>query len=404
MDTQIPEDIVEIKTDTERIHALTQTISQQPACNCKDNIIELQKELKALEEKVSIKEEECLQQRERFEFKRNARTKQFEEITAMICEIERSITTIKNNKHVCARDDNEKAHNLTSSSHGASELGRVSKIPLQIQHTNTIARVKRQLERRNSMDLEKWHLLAQQEAEKVASVTRPLDSYHTVLLLDISESMTTGDLWKHANTFVNDFLSGVEEHASLIEPFRHFNEHVGLVTFGHRTQIEVPLTKDFKVIRNSIGKFTIDTILYGFPNHNIELGGPSPLVGGLLVASAMLQSAQFYPGLINNVSMHHKIIVITDGQPTEMSLSSGPDLVNDSLVDEERANLLCTLDAYNDAKISIFFIEIPYHESTFFGCIRSYDPYRNVFAFNDGRRLARRNYLCTKTVDWRSDQ
>ncbi|KAH3835571.1 hypothetical protein DPMN_108925, partial [Dreissena polymorpha] len=253
--------------------------------------------------------------------------------------------------------------------------------------------VKRQSERRNSMDVEKWQLRGRQEIERVSLMHQPSGGYHTVLLLDISESMASGDSWKKVKTFVKDFLFGLEEHSALYQPSRHVDEHVSLVTFGHQTHVEIPMTKDFKEIRDKIGKFYFNVKTY-----EIELGGPSPLVGGLLVARAVLLSVQNPPVCINNVSMHHKVIVLTDGQPTEMSLYSGPDVVDETKLDEDMANIVWILDTLNDAKMSVFFVGVPDCATTFFSCIRSDEPYRNVFDCNEGRRLARRNYLCTQKV------
>ncbi|XP_052280953.1 uncharacterized protein LOC127878468 [Dreissena polymorpha] len=271
----------------------------------------------------------------------------------------------------------------TESATSEADFGESSLSLKPEKHTNR-ACVKRQSERRNSMDVEKWQLRGRQEIERVSLMHQPSGGYHTVLLLDISESMASGDSWKKVKTFVKDFLFGLEEHSALYQPSRHVDEHVSLVTFGHQTHVEIPMTKDFKEIRDKIDE--------------IELGGPSPLVGGLLVARAVLLSVQNPPVCINNVSMHHKVIVLTDGQPTEMSLYSGPDVVDETKLDEDMANIVWILDTLNDAKMSVFFVGVPDCATTFFSCIRSDEPYRNVFDCNEGRRLARRNYLCTQKV------
>ncbi|XP_052279348.1 uncharacterized protein LOC127877469 [Dreissena polymorpha] len=388
MDSQINETVAEVKTDTECIHAvLLQIVNSQAGCSCKDKITEFKKDLDALKERVSTMEEEYWQVKQRRDEVKNARARRLGEHFTQLEHIQSSIGSMELNRPsgTGAGSEYEERMRSTERTTSVSDFGASSPSLKPEKHTNRVC-VKRQSERRNSMDVEKWQLLGRQEIERVSLMPHPHSGYHTVLLLDISESMASGDSWKNVKTFVNDFLSGLEEHSALSQRSRHrFNEHVSLVTFGHQTHVETPMTKDFKVIRNKIDQ--------------IALGGPSPLLGGLLVAQAVLMSVQGTPSVMHNISMHHKVIVLTDGQPTEMSLYSGPDVVDETKLDEDMANIVMVLDILHDAKMSVFFVDVPNCATTFFPCIRSDAPYRNVFYCNEGRRLARRNYLCTTKMD-----
>ncbi|KAH3835554.1 hypothetical protein DPMN_108907 [Dreissena polymorpha] len=313
MDSQINETVAEVKTDAECIHAvLLQIANSQAGCSCKDKITEFKKDLDALKERVSTMEEEYWQVKQRRDEVKNARARRLGEHFTQLEHIQSSIGSMELNRPLGTGAGSEYQERMRSTERttSVSDLGASSPSLKPEKHTNRVC-VKRQSERRNSMDVEKWQLLGRQEIERVSLMPHPHSGYHTVLLLDISESMASGDSWKNVKTFVNDFLSGLEEHSALSQRSRHrFNEH-----------------------------------------------------------------------------------------PTEMSLYSGPDVVDETKLDEDMANIVMVLDKLHDAKMSVFFVDVPNFATTFFPCIRSDAPYRNIFYCNEGRRLARRNYLCTTKMD-----
>ncbi|XP_052243728.1 uncharacterized protein LOC127853334 [Dreissena polymorpha] len=378
MDSQIP-DVSEIKTGTERIHAiLLQNANLQAGCICRDKIADIKKELDALKEKLSSSEEECKTVRMKRDEVKGARAREIHELSTKLERIQRTMERNRPLGKWAGSEYVETMHSAESDT-SVSDFGSVTPLQKPDTHSNRVC-VKRQSERQNSMDVDKWQLLGSQEVERVSLLSQTPRGYHTVLLLDISESMAVGDSWRKVKTFVNDFISGLDEHSVLHQPSRHVDEHISLVTFGHKTHVEIPMSKDFKQIRNKID--------------DIELGGPSPLVGGLLVARAVLMSVQNPPACINNGCSHHKVILLTDGQPTEMTLYSGPDVVDQTKVDEDMMNIVWILDILNEGAMSVFFVEVPNCTTSFFSCIRSVEPHRNIFDCSDGRRLARRNNLC----------
>ncbi|KAH3797718.1 hypothetical protein DPMN_151305 [Dreissena polymorpha] len=381
MESMMGEDIADLKHNTQRIvESLTQVVRLETTCTCKEKLSGLKKDLQDLEAKVSIKEEDCRRQRNTRGLTKHVRSTRFDEFDKKLKEIEITLKSVQSQSKGARTVLRE-----TPESRGFEVATESATYAARSEQQIRDVRIKHQSERLCTMDFQKWTRLAtEEEAKALTAVDRPEDGTHTVLLLDISESMASGDSWRKAKHFVNTFLSGLEEHSKLRRYERNdpIDEHVSLVTFGHRTETLVPMTKDFRAVRDAIGK------------SKLELGGPSPLLGGLLIA-AKNAGASNKPGLINGVFLQNRIIVITDGQPTELSLFSGPDVADESQIDEERTILLSILDQITNILISVFFIEVPNCETTLFHCIRDH-AVRNVFDCDSGRRLAKRNHLCLK--------
>ncbi|KAH3725716.1 hypothetical protein DPMN_051565 [Dreissena polymorpha] len=84
--------------------------------------------------------------------------------------------------------------------------------------------------------------------------------------------MASGNAWSQAKTFVNDFLNGLDMMTAQYGRFGLTREYVGVVTFGHETQLHQLPTSNYTLIREKID--------------NLRLGGPSPLYGGLWLSVA----------------------------------------------------------------------------------------------------------------------
>ncbi|XP_052278669.1 uncharacterized protein LOC127877081 isoform X2 [Dreissena polymorpha] len=231
------------------------------------------------------------------------------------------------------------------------------------------------------MDTEAWVALANRELVDARLRTQPLRAFHTVLLLDISESMASGNAWTQAKQFVNDFMEGLQEHDPLYQP-TGFNEHVAIATFGHKTQLDVLMTTDFKAVRDKID--------------NMMLGGPSPLYGGLMLAAAGALSAQNEAQLINGYVMHNKIIVVTDGRPTETSKTIGPDVADQRTRDQTTVDIIRAMNIIDSKQVSILYVGVGDYDKEFLEILTADSPSSTVFTYKDGRRLSRRNYLCIK--------
>ncbi|KAH3836097.1 hypothetical protein DPMN_109466 [Dreissena polymorpha] len=144
------------------------------------------------------------------------------------------------------------------------------------------------------------------------------DCVISILCLDISESMA-GDAWNQVKTFTKDFLEGLTESKASAPHIR--DEYVGVATFGHKTELSVLLTKNFEEVGRHID--------------GISLGGPTPLYGGLMMALAGAMSSDNEIGpCINGIRAFPKIIVLTDGYPTELMLNAGPDVADESEIEQ----------------------------------------------------------------------
>ncbi|XP_052278672.1 uncharacterized protein LOC127877082 isoform X2 [Dreissena polymorpha] len=232
-----------------------------------------------------------------------------------------------------------------------------------------------------TMDTQAWIEFADRESVDARLRTQPLRGFHTVLLLDISESMTSGNSWAQAKTFVSEFMAGLQEHDPLYQP-SGVNEHVAIATFGHKTQLDVLMTTDFSAARDKIDTMT--------------LGGPSPLYGGLLVALAGVISAQNKAQRVNGYLMHNKIIVITDGRPTETAKIKGPDVADQQSRDQTTVDILSAMNIIDTRLVSVLYVGVGHYDKEFLEILAADSPSSTVFTYKDGRRLSRRNYLCLK--------
>ncbi|KAH3725309.1 hypothetical protein DPMN_051143 [Dreissena polymorpha] len=142
--------------------------------------------------------------------------------------------------------------------------------------------------------------------------------------------------------FVNDFLTGLEESKSKDD--RILDDYVALVTFGHETKIQQALTNDFNSIRCQMER--------------IALGGPSPLYGGLMMSHACTTSANENAPSFHGLILTPTLIVITDGRPTETRLLAGPDVQDESHMEEILSDVATAVREIDRANNLIFFIGV----------------------------------------------
>ncbi|XP_052278664.1 uncharacterized protein LOC127877080 isoform X2 [Dreissena polymorpha] len=236
----------------------------------------------------------------------------------------------------------------------------------------------------SAMDTGTWIDLANMAMADARLRMQSLKGFHTVLLLDISESMLYGNAWAQAKTFVHEFLEGLQEHEPLYQhPGR--KEHVALATFGHKTQLDVLMTTDFTAIRDTI--------------ESIQLGGPSPLYGGLMFALAGALAAQIpsdNPEHTKNLVIPNRIIVISDGRPTETSRAGGPDIADQQAQDQTFAEIVNGMHISDSRFISVFHVGVGDYDRNYLEMMTADLPCNKVFSYKDGRRLSRQNYLAMK--------
>ncbi|XP_052244966.1 uncharacterized protein LOC127854067 [Dreissena polymorpha] len=146
----------------------------------------------------------------------------------------------------------------TSPNVSIQQSASAASAPVNLAETNVIHQT-----HRDFVYDDYWKALSQSELKKASQLTSDEESIRTVLCLDISESMASGNAWSQAKTFVNEFLNGLEMMTAQYGRFGLTREYVGVVTFGHKTQLHQLPTSNYTLIREEID--------------NLRLGGPSPL-------------------------------------------------------------------------------------------------------------------------------
>ncbi|KAH3835580.1 uncharacterized protein LOC127879087 [Dreissena polymorpha] len=227
-----------------------------------------------------------------------------------------------------------------------------------------------------------WKYLAENVRKEAHQLTSDEETIRTVLCLDISESMASGNAWSQAKTFVNDFLNGLEMLLTQFGPIGLHQEYVGLATFGHETKHQILATANYASVRDKI--------------ENFQLGGPSPLFAGLWFSLAGAKSCRATASTPGNIILSPRIIVITDGKPTETSLRGGPDIQTKK--DETMTSILGCLQEIEEKGATVFFVGVGDYDKDFLKLVTASEGRKKLFGYQDGRRLAKRTWLCTKTT------
>lgn len=225
-----------------------------------------------------------------------------------------------------------------------------------------------------------WRYLAVKEVEKGKETLKDLEGVHSIVCLDISESMVKGDAWKEAKSFVLDYFNGLEEVATR---YGIADEHVALVTFGHETKVQKRLTNKFNELRDTL--------------ESLQLGGPSPLYGGMALALAAAGSSHHIVHMVNVVQVFTKIIVITDGQLTDQKMFAGPDIPGID-VDRGQSKVLQLIEEYKSNHIDIYVVPVGQADREFLNLMTNVGE-ASMLDYKSGRQLSRRTYLSTKVHD-----
>lgn len=235
-------------------------------------------------------------------------------------------------------------------------------------------------ERKSYGDEHFWRYLAQRELDDGRKTLLYLGGIHSVICLDISESMAEGDAWTQATTFLEDYLIGLE---NISRKYGHTDEHVAFVTFGHITQVQKRFTNKYDEIRELIGKQ--------------KLGGPSPLYGGLILGLAAAGASGHVIHLVNNVQVFTKIIIVTDGRPTEVGQYAGPDIPTDDTETKPKI-IRCLEEDFKINHINTFCVPVGNADTNFIEMMMAVADGR-IISYKSGNQLSRRGYLATKIRD-----
>ncbi|KAL3837576.1 hypothetical protein ACJMK2_022924, partial [Sinanodonta woodiana] len=218
--------------------------------------------------------------------------------------------------------------------------------------------------------LEHWCNLAQEELEIGQSLD--IDGIHTVVCIDISDSMKLGDAWKQSKEFFTQFIQGLSENQEIED-----GEYVALSVFGRVVRVVQRLTKKYSHLQREFDSLTI--------------GGPSPLYGGLLMALAGVTSVTIES--VNGVIITSRIILVTDGHPTNPLLIAGSDDYDPDK--EKKYQVIATNAADNIANKSIRIDCVPVGDADvpFLNMIASRTQGK-VYSYTDGKMLGRRTAIC----------
>ncbi|XP_052793144.1 uncharacterized protein LOC128227022 [Mya arenaria] len=222
-----------------------------------------------------------------------------------------------------------------------------------------------------------WRSIAQTALDETTQKMKDLEGVNAVICLDISESMATCNAWVQARTFVCNYLTGLEECRREYASRGLEVQNVALVTFGHETKIQALLTSDYNNARNIL--------------ENLKLGGPSPLFGGLVYAMAAAWSPRQQQKVINGVMVNTKIILVTDGRLSELSLTAGPDMADNDM-DATRTAILNLMQTFSLRDNDMFFIPVGDCDREFIELMSTVAEGK-VKDVKYGRRLARRLHL-----------
>ncbi|XP_052280198.1 uncharacterized protein LOC127877917 [Dreissena polymorpha] len=138
------------------------------------------------------------------------------------------------------------------------------------------------------------------------------------------------------------------------------------------------------------------TFVNDFLNENFQLGGPSPLFAGLWFSLAGAKSCRATASTAGNIIISPRIIVITDGKPTETSLRGGPDIQTKK--DETMTSILGCLQQIEEKGATVFFVGVGDYDEDFLKLATATEGRKKLFGYQDGRRLVKRTLLCTKTT------
>ncbi|XP_053403708.1 uncharacterized protein LOC123554779 isoform X2 [Mercenaria mercenaria] len=227
-----------------------------------------------------------------------------------------------------------------------------------------------------------WRFVSQMERYRNRELFQDLEDIHVIICLDISESMAQSNGWTEAHTFLTDYLTGLE-NMSKSNDLK--TEHVAFITFGHETKIQRGYTNSYMEVREQLDE--------------LKLGGPTQMYGGILLADAVAFCTRFHiVGLNNGAQILTKIIIISDGRPTESDLIAGPDIQDTRKVDETKAKILQEMEDFRRTHRDVFFVPVGNSDLDFFDTMAACSN-GMLLDYRYGKRFSRRQYLTKQLLD-----
>ncbi|KAK3606279.1 hypothetical protein CHS0354_037956 [Potamilus streckersoni] len=217
-----------------------------------------------------------------------------------------------------------------------------------------------------------WLDFLQHEIEQVKN--KEVLGVHTVFCLDTSASMRQGMAWEQAAKFFRDFISGLEDTA--VEN-GEIDDKIALVVFGRKTEIILRLTSDFSILREMFRK--------------IKLGGPTQMFGGLVMALAAI--AATHTPILNDIWMFPRIILLSDGKPSDPDLLDGPDVPRPDCQQQIRSKVLNVVQRIASARVIVHCVPVGDADMSLLKEIAEKTDGK-IYTPSDGRYVGKRTINC----------
>ncbi|KAL4227211.1 hypothetical protein ACF0H5_012657 [Mactra antiquata] len=203
-----------------------------------------------------------------------------------------------------------------------------------------------------------------------------LEGIFAMFVIDISASLIPH--WNQVRQFYHDYVDGLEYTATKCG--KQF-EYVAIVTFGHTTGLHLYYTDSVTVMRETFDK--------------LKLGGPSPLSAGIAFGLSGAVAPHGRYASVNGLHQGVKLILITDGEPTEHSVCAGPD---ESLDQETaRASVIGSFDKFESVIGQVELYTVPVGKAnTELLELGTSIAGGKMLDYKSGRQFSRRFYLMYK--------
>ncbi|XP_060604196.1 uncharacterized protein LOC132757029 [Ruditapes philippinarum] len=193
---------------------------------------------------------------------------------------------------------------------------------------------------------------------------------HAVLCIDTSGSMNDGNAWSHVKQFYEEYLDGIEQ----LKDHDAYHDNIAVVTFGQETKVRQRLTKDLKNLRGLLD--------------NITPSGPSPFFGGLIMAGAAAKTSNYSFALVNDLFVPPKLILVSDGRPTELGLQDGPDVADPQQIERTKATILKEAEKLKLDQIDVHCISVGKNADRDFLSVIQSESVKELMYYTDGERMA----------------
>ena len=223
-----------------------------------------------------------------------------------------------------------------------------------------------------------WNARADDEMNAAKeSGLRHLRGLHTVICVDTSSSVLRESGLTQVRAFVNDYLNGLKEIDTALNDR---DENVALVTFGKKTHVAQRLTNDYNKVLQVFEK--------------IEFGGPTPMYGGLAMAIAAAQSTMSHSANVNGMTINTKIVLLTDGWPTDSCMVKGQDDVNDQINDDTQHEVLSKIaEVAARPYLDLFVVPVGNANMQFLELVINIAEGK-MQSYDEGTHFSRRSILC----------